>query len=283
MDMTLPDIVKDYVGHQWLALALLLALYFRRLLGPDSKLPITLSQAWRSVFVGVFLAISAGLVLRQNGVSWGSSVLAMFVTAGAGGVGDNLLAAVWGNSSSAPPWSKVIAFLWKDLSPAASGSASGGGPMPAAKLGSKAPPALRRCVGGIKGRSGLLVGLFALALVACSAIYPMLGKVEQLVLDDLNAKKTDTQIETDVATLLDGKVGADVVAIVNDAVTLLIDGGWVPSNLLADAQALKGKELGKMAARQVMAVPTSRWIPTHRDPLGRPFLPASMVDAGAGQ
>lgn len=62
-------------------------------------------------------------------------------------------------------------------------------------------------------------------------------QIEQTVLADLQAGKTLAQIEQDVGQLVAGQPGADVAEILNDALTLLIDLGVIPANILPTAKA----------------------------------------------
>ncbi len=62
--------------------------------------------------------------------------------------------------------------------------------------------------------------------------------VEQTILADLVACKTRQQIEADVATIIAGQPGADVAAIVDAALVLLVDVGVIPPNVLPTAVAM---------------------------------------------
>lgn len=68
--------------------------------------------------------------------------------------------------------------------------------------------------------------------------------IEQLVLADLEAGKPVEAIESDVAVLLCGQPNAsacvDVVVVLNDALTLLIDSGVIPANVLPRAKSMRG-------------------------------------------
>jgi hypothetical protein len=65
-------------------------------------------------------------------------------------------------------------------------------------------------------------------------------EVEQTVLTDFNAGKTAEQIEADVAKIvIPGNASADVVAILNDALSLLIDSGAIQDIALARAKAMQ--------------------------------------------
>ena len=68
------------------------------------------------------------------------------------------------------------------------------------------------------------------------------------VLADLIASKTIPQIEVDVAGLIGGPAGADIALIVQEAVTLLVDSGVVPANVLPYAREVQAKEGAKAAA-----------------------------------
>jgi len=91
--------------------------------------------------------------------------------------------------------------------------------------------------------SVLLCGLMATVVVPLQACTPVdqavEAKIEQTVLDDFLAGKTIVQIETDVAALVAEQPGADVVAIVNDILGLLVDLGKIPPNLIPKANAMR--------------------------------------------
>lgn len=87
----------------------------------------------------------------------------------------------------------------------------------------------------------LLCGLMASIVVpACTpADQAIEAKIEQTVLSDFEAGDGLPQIETDVAKLVAGQPGADVVIIVNDALGLLIDLGLIPANDVPKAKAMR--------------------------------------------
>lgn len=97
-------------------------------------------------------------------------------------------------------------------------------------------------IGGIPSSTNTTVG-------CTPAQEAILGQIESRVLADLKAGMLPEAIETDIAQLLAGQVGVDVVRIVNDAITLLIDGGFVPANLLPAARSLQTIERAKLTAR----------------------------------
>ena len=89
------------------------------------------------------------------------------------------------------------------------------------------------------------------ACLACSpAQQAELTAVENIVLHDVEQGKAIPAIETDVATLVAGQPGADVVAIVDSALTLLIDMGVVPQNFMPYAKSLAASEHVKAASQR---------------------------------
>lgn len=78
------------------------------------------------------------------------------------------------------------------------------------------------------------------------AAFPQLDKIEQVVLADLTAGKTAVQIESDVAGLLAGKTGTEIVVIVNDVITVLIDAGVIPPGVIPQAVAVQTAERAKL-------------------------------------
>jgi hypothetical protein len=97
----------------------------------------------------------------------------------------------------------------------------------------------------------------AVPLTQCnSAAVPIFSQVEQTVLSDIEAGKTDAQIEQDVAALLGeqlfdaGAVTEEVVVVVQDAVAVLIDLGVIPPQFAPFATALHQRESEKVAAKK---------------------------------
>lgn len=87
------------------------------------------------------------------------------------------------------------------------------------------------------------IGGATVTMTGCTpAQQAVLIQIENVVLADLAANKTLEQIETDVAAIvLPGNAGADIVAIVNDAIQFLIDTGVIAKLVAAKsmpAQAL---------------------------------------------
>jgi uncharacterized protein YcfL len=84
--------------------------------------------------------------------------------------------------------------------------------------------------------------LIVLALTLASGCTPAqqaeATQIENTVLADLAAGKTLEQIEADVSKLVAGQAGADVVVIVNDALTLLEDLGVIPQGALPQAKVM---------------------------------------------
>jgi hypothetical protein len=87
---------------------------------------------------------------------------------------------------------------------------------------------------------GLGASVYALAgLYSCTpAQQAMFGKIENLVLADIEAGKTRQQIEADVGQLLAGQVGVDIVAAVDAAITLLLASGQIPVGFVPQAKAM---------------------------------------------
>ena len=105
--------------------------------------------------------------------------------------------------------------------------------------------------------TSLLIG--QTALEACTpAQAAVLSHIEQVVLNDLTAGKTASQIEADVAVLLAGQPGADVVMIVNDAIALLIDLGVIPPGVIPQAMAVHAEMKAKLAARPATTVTVTK-------------------------
>jgi hypothetical protein len=88
------------------------------------------------------------------------------------------------------------------------------------------------------------------ALASCTpALFPELTAVAKLVLADVTAGDGAEQVEADVAKLLAGQPGVDVVVAVNDAITILIDLGYIPAGFIPQAKALQATEHAKIEAR----------------------------------
>ena len=98
----------------------------------------------------------------------------------------------------------------------------------------------------------------AASVPACSqvspAVFPILDKVEQTVLADIEAGKGLPQITIDVAAvvaaqLVPEQISPDVDRLVEDALTLLIDSGLVPANWLTAAKGMKAEVHAKLVAK----------------------------------
>jgi len=96
--------------------------------------------------------------------------------------------------------------------------------------------------------------ILAATMAACipSGSVPTFTSVEQTILKDITiVGETVEQIETDVAPLL--PAGSDIVAIVDDALSLLADLGLIPAPNLPAAQAMHAK----LAAQRGVTAPVS--------------------------
>lgn len=286
--MTINDILAALASHNYLGLFLLLTLYARKLTSADSKFPLSISPTWRPIVSAAAGLVYGVLASVQAGMSWGNAALGGAVAAGASGFLDGVLMAIFSHDN-APAWAKAIVFLFDDITGAGGGEVPPVAPPnakpPAFRFGSKSPPpsktltelpklpkafipeepetlpppALKRC--GLAGVFAWCVTFVAAAVggttlavaTSCTpAQQAVFSTVEQKVLDDVVAGKTLTQIETDVATLLVGTPGTDVVLIVNEALTLLVDIGAIPPSYLPQAKVLLAESSLKAAAhRQV--------------------------------
>jgi hypothetical protein len=100
----------------------------------------------------------------------------------------------------------------------------------------------------LRGRVGFAVAacaVLACAITAGGAIESCTPaqsatwtKVEEIVLADIQAGKSEPQIEQDVAQVLAGQPGVDAVIVLNDVLTFLIDTGTIPPNWLPRAQVM---------------------------------------------
>ena len=125
--------------------------------------------------------------------------------------------------------------------PPTAGSGGSGGAIVTKPANPPPPPAAAR------GR----VGFGAMAVCAMSVLAPFLlvaapactpaqqaewSQIEAVVLADLTAGKSRATILEDVGRIVAGQPGADVALLVADALTFLIDGGWIPANVLPAAK-----------------------------------------------
>jgi hypothetical protein len=74
-----------------------------------------------------------------------------------------------------------------------------------------------------------------------AATGPNFQAITQVVLQDLEAGKTLPQIETDVAALVAGQQGVDVLTLVDDAIKLLVDLNDLPATAQTYAVKLRGQ------------------------------------------
>jgi hypothetical protein len=96
--------------------------------------------------------------------------------------------------------------------------------------------------------------VWTVSLTGCTqlqAAFPVLDKIEKIVLADLQAGKGAEAIEADVAQALAGQAGVDVVLAVNDAILFLIDMGVIPANVIPQAKEVLHVEHVKLEARGI--------------------------------
>ena len=106
------------------------------------------------------------------------------------------------------------------------------------------PPATARV--GLNWVAGIFATALAVGgLLAFGGCTPAqsaeMANIESTILGDLVANKSQAQIEQDVAAIVGGKFGVDVVIIVDDALTLLIDSGKLTPAELTAAQTMLGQ------------------------------------------
>lgn len=123
------DIVTFLTSHNYLALALFLIVYARKLASPDSSFPVTIPTQWLPVVTGGLAMAYAGVndIVQQKHLL--NAVLDSLEVGGSIGVADALLTAIFA-SGNAPKWARAIVFIFDDLT---GGSTQGKG-------GGQAPP-----------------------------------------------------------------------------------------------------------------------------------------------
>lgn len=107
----------------------------------------------------------------------------------------------------------------------------------------------------------------AVVLVGCLAVLPGCHltpaqqaeetQIENVVIADLAAGKTPEQTEADVAKILAGQLGVDVVVVLNDVLQYLIDIGVISKDLLPRAKAMTASLHATIAARPATLTPTA--------------------------
>lgn len=113
--MDILQILKDFQGHQWLPLAILVIAYGRRLAQPDTKFPVSVPAQWLPTVTGGLSMATVFVTSLISALPIGMSLLAS-VVAGVGiGFFDGLLTAIFGDASKAPSWARSIVFLVDDL------------------------------------------------------------------------------------------------------------------------------------------------------------------------
>jgi hypothetical protein len=251
--MSLTDLLSLLQAHNWLGLIALLTLLFRKWTGPDSKFPITIPVTWAPTVTAAGGLIFGLVTALQQGQSVGAAVLSMLVAAGTGGFLDGIVVAVF-NHDNAPVWARSLVFIFDDL--------TGGGTPPTgaakariARLSTKPPPPnMKRARVGFGFGSVLSLALAAVPIIGFASIFhtvactpaqqAALGKIEQVVLDDILAGKTRQQIEADVGQLLGGQAGVDVARLVDDAITILLDLRDIPAGSVPLANTLLAAHQG---------------------------------------
>lgn len=257
--MQLTDLITLLSGHNWLGLIALLTLLLRKWTTADSKFPITIPPTWQPTVTAAG-GLAYGLVSAlQQGEPWGTALLSMAIAAGTGGFLDGLLTAIF-DHDNAPVWARSLVFIFDDL--------TGGGPPPKGaalarikRLSSRPPPPNAGRVGlsRLVTRTAMILMMMAgietavaVLLEACTPAQQALEtQIEQTVLADLVAGKTKAQILEDVGRLLAGQPGADIGLIVADVIAFLIDGGFVPPNVLPIAKEMHAQLRAEHAAKEL--------------------------------
>jgi hypothetical protein len=115
-------------------------------------------------------------------------------------------------------------------------------PPNAAKKPPSPPVGLAVFVGFFLMAAGATTTILGVGFVASNGCAPAQiaeeQRIEQTVLADIVAGKSRQQIEADVATIIAGQPGADIAAIVDAALVLLVDVGVIPPNVLPTAVAM---------------------------------------------
>lgn len=151
------------------------ALYVRKLVGPDSKFPVTIPHAWAPI-VSSAAGLAYGLLSSlAAGVSPLAAAIAMLAAAAASGFLDGLLTAIFADPAKVPWWAKALVFLFDDsMGGGGSGNAAGAGQSSAMVTSIKPPPASARvtlrprfAVGLLWARRAL-VGGGAVLLMGCA-------------------------------------------------------------------------------------------------------------------
>jgi hypothetical protein len=97
--------------------------------------------------------------------------------------------------------------------------------------------------------------LMPATLPGCTpAIQAIESNVEQVVFNDLANHVAYPQMEQDVAKVLAGQVGVDIVVVLQDAVTFLIDMGILPSSVQPYAEQIKQTAAAKHTAGLTLIV-----------------------------
>ena len=239
--MNLNAILAAIGAHNYLMLVMLGAVYARALFSNKSRFPWSWAPNWLPLFSGL-----AGAVITVDAAMQGGSTLTAALPAGflglvGGGFFDGLVAAIFGSPANAPMWAKFIVGIIDDVS----GGGGGGGASanlktPAVNVPAPKPPTSSR-IRGLVAAAGLLV--IVCIVPACKGpVIPTILDVVQVVENDLKAGDSPPQIDSDVCAALGGSALTDaicggVTVLVEDVITLLMDGGALKSNPKAMAAA----------------------------------------------
>lgn len=219
--MSITDLVSALGSHNYLALFILLALYARKLSGPDSKFPLDIPPAWAPTVTATFGLVYGVLASHQGGQSWGTAALTGFVTAGSTGFLDGLLTAIF-NHGNAPGWARAIVFIVDDITGSGSGSGSSSGsgtaptlPKPLTHPSPIPPPpaaTLRRLA---------LLGFTYVTLSGCGKLPPGTPADVQAEVDCVQSELTSgvTSVATiaKVCTKGEEQLASDLIAMLLDS------------------------------------------------------------------
>jgi hypothetical protein len=164
--MQLSDLLALASAKNYLAIVLLLALYARKLVGPDSKFPISLSPNWRPTVTAAIGLVYVFVVALQGGKSLPMAGLDAFAVAATTGFADGLLTAIF-NHAAAPSWARALVFIFDELGGGSAPGAGGGAGLAAVAASTYAIG--WRLFAIMFGGTGLILALaFVASLAGCT-------------------------------------------------------------------------------------------------------------------
>lgn len=233
MDLqTILQVVADFQQHAWWPLALVLVLYARKLVSPDSSFRINVPPRALHLVTASLTMLTVFVTAGVDATPLGTAAVGAIVAGIGAGFLDGLVTAIFGDPANVPGWAKTIVMLVDEL-----------GGQPPAQVVSIKPRGFVRPAAMLWAMGALLAGFVALRLLtACTpATAPMWQDIEKTIEADLENGTALSAIEAAVVAI-DPALANDAAAVdglIQAAIVVLETTGVLPSVTLPHAEAVR--------------------------------------------